>query len=629
MRARTDDAIPATPSHATPGRPRPPLALPLLGGLLVVYLLAPFVAGLGEVGLADWRGVDGDGLARASLTSIGSASLATALVALGGIPLGYLLARVRGRAMGLLGVLVQLPLALPPLASGVLLLFLFGYASPLGQLSGGRLTDSFAGIVLAEAFVAAPFLIIAARSAFAGVDPVLEAVAATLGHRPGAVFRRVSLPLAWRVIWAGVLLTWLRAFGEFGATVMLAYHPTSLPIYTYVAFEGQGLPAMLPILAPTLAAAVLVMAASQVGLGGRRARRRRRVVTAAVPPADAASSAIPSGAGPGRPLALAYRRRLDGFTLDVAWRTDARRLAILGASGSGKSATLRLLAGLDRADAASLHLDGVDLTALPAHARGVAYVPQSYALPPHLSVAEQVRFAVGCEPERARHWIERLGLAGLEDRRPAELSLGQQQRVALARALARPSRLLLLDEPLSALDAPLRGRLRMELLALQGEIEATTILVTHDPAEAMMLADELALLDAGRVLRCGPVEEVYRRPGGEVAARLLGAESVAAGVADGPNRIACGDVRLAVAGPPLAAGPVGWSIRADGISLRADGGLEATLLSADEPRGGRRRLTLRIGDAFLHATVDPGCAARPGPCRVAIDPAAVQVWPRF
>ncbi len=531
--------------------------------------------------------------------------------------------------MALLGFLVQLPLALPPLASGVLLLFLFGYASPLGRLSGGRLTDSFAGIVLAEAFVAAPFLVIAARSAFAGVDPVLEDVAATLGHRPWAVFRRVSLPLAWRVIWAGVLLTWLRAFGEFGATVMLAYHPYSLPIYTYVAFEGQGLPAMLPILVPTLAAAILVMAASQ--LGARRGRTLApTTVTAVVERSPATPSSVtPPGTARTRTLALAYRRRLDGFALDVAWTTDARRLAILGASGSGKSATLRLIAGLDRADAASLRFDGADLAALPAHARGIAYVPQSYALPPHLRVAEQVRLAVGCDPALARHWLERLGLTGLEERRPPELSLGQQQRVALARALARPCRLLLLDEPFSALDAPLRARLREDMLALQREIAATTILVTHDPTEAMLLADEVVLLDGGRVLRHGPAEAVYRRPGGEAAARLLGAETVAAGIAVGGNSIACGGgVRLAVAGPDLVPGPVGWSVRAEAITLRASGGLEATLLHADEPRGGRRRLTLRVGDAVLHATVNPGDEARPGPCRVAIDPAAVQVWPQ-
>jgi molybdate transport system permease protein len=169
--------------------------------------------------------VDATRLLQASLVSVGSATVATALVALGGIPLGYVLARVPGRAMAMLGFAVQLPLALPPLASGILLLFLVGYASPLGRLTNGALTDSFTGIVLAEAFVAAPFLIIAARSAFSTIDPVLEDVAATLGHRPWAIFRRVSLALAVRGIWAGLLLTWLRAFGEFGATVMVAYHP--------------------------------------------------------------------------------------------------------------------------------------------------------------------------------------------------------------------------------------------------------------------------------------------------------------------------------------------------------------------------------------------------------------------
>ena len=202
-----------------------PRILVPLAALLALYLVAPLAAGILQAGLADWRGAALGDLARASGVSFASATLATGFVALGGIPLGYLLARVPGRGMALLGFVVQLPLALPPLASGILLLFLFGYASPVGRLFGGALTDSFAGIVLAEAFVAAPFLVIAARSAFAGVDPVLEDVAASLGHRPPAVFRRVSLALAWRGIWAGMLLTWLRAFGEFGATVMLAYHP--------------------------------------------------------------------------------------------------------------------------------------------------------------------------------------------------------------------------------------------------------------------------------------------------------------------------------------------------------------------------------------------------------------------
>ena len=601
---------------------RAPPVLPLLAGLLAVYLVAPFVAGLSQVGLADWRGVDLAGLTQASLVSVASATLATALVALGGIPLGYLLARVPGRGMALLGFVVQLPLALPPLASGVLLLFLLGYASPLGRWTGGALTDSFLGIVLAEAFVAAPFLIIAARSAFSSVDPVLEDVAATLGHPPAAVFRRVSLALASHGIWAGLLLAWLRAFGEFGATVMVAYHPYSLPVYTYVAFGSEGLPAMLPILLPTLLAAVLVMAASL-----RAETRRTPLHTPATPPpalAGTSARAIPQS---GPPLAFAFHRRREGFDLDVAWRTRAKRLCILGASGSGKSATLRLLAGLDQADQAAVTLDGRDLARLPPHQRPIAYVPQSYALLPHLTVAEQIRFGVGHDPARARHWTQRLGLSELQHRRPSELSLGQQQRVALARALSCPRRLLLLDEPFSALDAPLRSRLRQEMLALQAELEGTTILVTHDPAEAMLLADELLLLADGHVLQSGAVEAVFQRPASELAARLLGTENVATGRATAPDRIDVGGIVLEVSGPSLRPGPVGWAVRSGSVRFTGEHGYPAVLLTADPVRGGQRHALVRIGDASLHVMADPGGAPPLGDCRISIDPAAIQVWP--
>ena len=225
---------------------RRPAAIPVLAGLLALYLAAPFLAGLTQLGAADWSGADRPALLHALAVSVGTATAATSLIAAGGIPLGYLLARSQSRATAALGVAVQLPLALPPLTSGVLLLFLIGYASPLGRLTHGALTDSLTGIVLAETFVAAPFLIVAARSAFAAVDPALEDVAATLGHSPASIFRRVSLALGWRTILSGLLLAWLRAFGEFGATVMVAYHPTSLPVLTYVAFGSEGLPGDAP-----------------------------------------------------------------------------------------------------------------------------------------------------------------------------------------------------------------------------------------------------------------------------------------------------------------------------------------------------------------------------------------------
>ena len=137
-------------------------------------------------------------------------------------------------------------------------------------------------------------------------------------------------------------------------------------------------------------------------------------------------------------------------------------------------------------------------------------MPQNYGLFPHLSVAAQLRFPAPPIPRLAQRWIERLGLAGLEERYPAELSLGQQQRVALARALVRPARLLLLDEPFSALDAPAAREPALQLLALQHEIGATTILVTHDPQEAALLADEILVLEDGRPLQSGPTAEALR-----------------------------------------------------------------------------------------------------------------------
>jgi len=607
---------------------RIPAPLPLLAGLLAIYLIAPLVAGVQQAGMADWSTVDLAALTGACLVSIASATLATLLIALGGIPLGYLLARMPGRAVGLVGFLVQLPLALPPLASGILLLFLVGYATPLGRLTGGALTDSFAGIVLAEVFVAAPFLIIAARSAFAAMDPALEGVAATLGRGPLAVFFRVSLPIARPAILSGLLLAWLRAFGEFGATVMVAYHPYSLPVYTYVAFGAQGLPAMLPVLVPTLSLAVLIMALAT--LAGRRAE---------MPPAAAASAATtPAGAPEFRPrrdraaaaaeLKLRVEKRLGSFHLDIAWAPQRRRLAIVGPSGSGKSLTLKLIAGIEACDRGHIRLDGHDIAALSPAARGIAYVPQNYALFPHLTVSEQLAFPAGADAARTRHWLERLGLRGLENRRPHALSLGQQQRVALARALVRSARLLLLDEPFSALDAPLRIRLRREMLALQSEIAATTILVTHDPAEAAMLADEILVCENGGVLQAGLTDAVFRRPSGETVARLLGADRAATGMAASAERIAIGaGAMLDVSGPALVPGArVGWAVSPARVHLSETGRYVGTVEAVIDVGSGHL-IAVRFGDALIEVAagyVDP---PRGAPCRFDIDPDAVRIWP--
>jgi molybdate transport system permease protein len=428
-----------------------------------------------------------------------------------------------------------------------------------------------------------------------------------------------------------VLLAWLRAFGEFGATVMVAYHPYSLPVYMYVVFGGRGLPAMMPVLLPAVAATIAVFTLSTIPVGP--APRRRRIT------GNGPSSPTPQRRGPkpvsgrnakpisGDGLTFQFRRRLGSFELDVGWTTRSRRLAILGPSGSGKTLTLRLFAGLDRAETSVLRLGDRTLSKVPADARGVAYVPQNYGLFPHLTVARQLLFPAGADALVARHWLDRLGLSGLEGRLPVELSLGEQQRVALARALVRPASLVLLDEPFSALDAPLRRRLREELRQLQREIEATMIIVTHDPDEAALLGEEILVLDQGRLLQAGKSESVFVRPANETVARLLGAQNVTFGIAVDRDRIGIGSgVRIAVAGSPLVPGErVGWSVRPEEIRLGDDGRYEATILEVAS-FGSMLQLVVRLGDAQLAALAQRSPDVSIGPCRLNIDPRSIQVW---
>ena len=188
---------------------------------------------------------------------------------------------------------------------------------------------------------------------------------------------------------------------------------------------------------------------------------------------------------------------------------------------------------------------------------------------------------------------------------------------------------MLLDEPFSALDAPLRARLRIEMLGLQHELDAMTILVTHDPEEAALLADELLLLEEGRVLQCGPTADVWRRPANEMAARLLGADNVAEGVAADRDHIALGDgVSLTVAGPALRPGErVGWSVPPRRIRLNPEGSYRGSIEKLI-PMGVGRQITVRIGDTRIRVWDEQSSSFSHGLCRFDIDPYSVQVWPR-
>ncbi|SDH24018.1 ATP-binding cassette domain-containing protein [Paraburkholderia phenazinium] len=596
-----------------------------LAALLAAYLCAPFIASVPQLGAADWANVDWHATWSAVAVSAASASVAALVILIGGVPLGYFLARSNSRKVALLGFVVQLPLALPPLTSGVLLLFLLGPYSWVGQLTGGALTDSFAGIVLAETFVAAPFLIIAAKSAFAAVDPVFDDVAATLGHHAGSRFFRVTLPVAWPAIRAGLALAWLRAFGEFGATVMVAYHPYSLPVYTYVVFGGQGLPAMMPLLLPTLAIAIVCAALSIYS---------RRVTGAIAPLENGEDVADPlvghSAPADEEPLRLAFQltRHLGAFDLDIAWTPATRRLAIIGPSGSGKSLALRLIAGLERNEHGSVRLGAADLDALPPERRQIGYMPQDYGLFPHMTVAQQLAFPVDADAVSARYWLEHLGLAALVGRLPHQLSFGQRQRVALARALTRHSQLLLFDEPFAALDTPRRRRLQQSLRTLQREIAAVTIIVTHDPDEAALLADEVLVIEQGRVLQAGPIETVYEQPATMRVAELLGLHNVGEGVMreDGWLEIGAG-LRVKTTASSIAAGQRAmWRVSSHALVATSDGPYLGTI-DAIELRRGERYIHVEIAGAYFDLASEDTRLRQGTQHRFAIASAGVSVWP--
>ena len=427
--------------------------LPWLGGLIALYLALPLVAfGIRFVG-TDNRGFHAPGLFPSLYVSALCSTLSLALITLFGVPLAYVLARSTSRMSSIVGLVVQLPLALPPLMSGIVLIYLVGPYTFLGRLFGGHLTDSLTGIVLAQTFVAAPFLIVAARAAFGAVDSAMFDVAATLGHSEVSRFRRVALPVAAPGIRAGMVLAWLRAFGEYGAVVILAYNPSSLPVYTYTQFSGTGLTNTLAPTALALAVAVVVVTLSRIPL---RARPRRPVV---VPSPRSPRTA------PKAPVRFDIDHHVGSFHLALAHQSSGSHLAILGPSGSGKSTLLRCLAGLYGSEPGPVWYGEQAVQDVPVEERRVGYVAQGLALYPHLTAWQHLLFATGASPHTAAYWLAHLRLEGLEDRYPSELSGGQRQRVGLAQALCRSPDLLLLDEPFSALDAPVRHALAARIAA--------------------------------------------------------------------------------------------------------------------------------------------------------------------
>ncbi len=311
---------------------------------------------------------------------------------------------------------------------------------------------------------------------------------------------------------------------------------------------------------------------------------------------------------------------------DVSFEVAAGTLTVLlGPSGCGKSTTLRLIAGLESVGAGRVHIGGQDVTELPPARRQIAMVFQSYALFPHLTVAENIVFGlrvrrVDAADRRRRlaRVADLLGLGALLDRKPAQLSGGQQQRVALGRAIIAEKPVCLMDEPLSNLDAQLRHEMRREIRSLQQALGITMVYVTHDQIEAMTMADQVVLLRAGRVEQDATPAELYARPATVFAARFIGTPPMnVLALDDAPG----GAVVRGTEAPAVIPGKgegVLLGVRPEDIALTSGPGIPARLTTL-EYLGADSILTCAVGDQAL-------AVRAPGRVELPVGAAVTLIW---
>ncbi|MFD6093462.1 ABC transporter permease [Oerskovia sp. NPDC060338] len=625
------------------GLPRWVLAPALLGALFVVVPVVAMVArldvsgGLGGI----WDLLTSPTATDALWLSVRTSLVATVCCVLLGAPMALVLARTTFPGQRVARALVLLPLVLPPVVGGIALLYTFGRRGLIGQhlsVLGIEVAFTTTAVVMAQTFVALPFLVLSLEGSLRTHDARYEEVAATLGASPTTVLRRVTLPLVLPGLVSGAVLAFARALGEFGATITFAGAlqgvTQTLPLEIYLQRSADpdaavALSLLLVVVAVIVTAAVhggpFGSADPQVRGAGSSAEGRREVAEVADrvrgpvgsddvgPPR--ATRASPSAS---EPVTLGVRVRLAERGVDLDLTVEPGQVvAILGPNGAGKSTVLQAVTGLlphrghpsrrgrSRRDAGipgpdgaahgsrtstpapvprpgtaqdelRVTVDGEVLTdtsrglSVPPRRRGVGWLTQRPLLFGHLDAADNVAFGLRARgvPRRAaraeaRERLDELGAGPLMARRPGALSGGQAQRVSITRALATDPRVLLLDEPLASLDVGVAQQVRRVLHDAQRDRPRTTLLVTHDLLDVLLLADRAVVLEGGRVVEDGPAREVLTRPRSRFAARLAGI-NLLAGVAaedgglllDGPGLAVAGvvaDATSLVAGDPAVA----------------------------------------------------------------------------
>jgi len=326
---------------------------------------------------------------------------------------------------------------------------------------------------------------------------------------------------------------------------------------------------------------------------------------------------------------------LHGISLEIA---SGEFVSLLGASGCGKTTLLRIVAGLEGVTQGSVEIDGRDVTDLPPEKRDVAMMFQSYALLPHLSVAENVRFPLRMrrignrdeQAEKVRAALETVQLAHLAERKPRQLSGGQQQRVALARAIVSRPKVLLLDEPLSNLDARLREDMQVELIEMHQRLGLTTIFVTHDQEEALSLSDRIVLLNAGHIEQEGTPGQIYGQPATAFASNFIGsANLLPVQIVDGPDgplaRFGDGqDLALARDEPTRGAATV--ALRQEDLTLAETGSGPTVKVRTRVFLGARNRYVMTLAGQTIRALTGNDVDFADGQeVTLAIDPSRVRV----
>ncbi len=517
--------------------------------------------------------------------SIKTATAATIITFFFGVAIARWMYGYRGKSKGLIDAILTAPIVLPPTVLGFLLLLLFGRNGPLGKLlmsMGVTVIFSWEATVIAAVVVAFPLMYKTALGAFKQIDSNLIACARTLGASEWTLFWRIMLPLAKPGIIAGTLLAFARSLGEFGATLMLAGsipgRTQTIPIAIFFASESGKMDEALAWVLVILAISIGVITGVNLWSESHRQQNPRKIKyrkaltlasllltsngrgtklkfcfflnTLRTKIAKSDRSSPPQTERNSTPnLLVDIQKPLSEFELDVKFEAGDRPVGLLGASGAGKSMTLRSIAGMETPTSGRIVLndrilfDSEKGINLPSRDRKIGYLFQNYALFPHFTVAENIAFglpkglSVKAISERVEAQLQAVQLPGCGNRYPHQLSGGQQQRIALARAFASQPEVLLLDEPLSALDTHLRDSLEKLLIANIANYRGVTLFVTHNLEEAYRVCQNLLVIEGGKIVARGVKQNIFEHPPTLSVARLTGCKNFSRAVAGGSDRI--------------------------------------------------------------------------------------------